>query len=292
MFRLAGEPSLCSLERDGDVFTVTYKGNQYGVRHNWKDEDNPWVYFDAGKIFKFTVSNKRVVKVEQIQTTQAYRTIEFFYAGDENIPTVAEPQNESDYTQKWQVKASGYILLVTELNKTQLDDKIYNGCTQITKNQTYYYDKEMKNAVNFNDDGIAEITDHCELYHPAVDYDKLVIDEFKISLLKYDTDLTLEGVTFENGVKTTTFVRKNTHTTGTLRFKIEPGPGRLNANDKEFVAELVGIQNDDLLTVDNYTGSKNVNVSKSISGEYRIKLIATKGGYVEYICVKPMPEAI
>ncbi len=290
MFRLASESSLCSFERDGDVFTVTYKGNQGGIEHNWNAEGDPWVYFEAGKIFKFTVSDKRVVKVEQIQTTQAYRTIEFFYAGDENIPTVAEPQNESDYTQKWQVTANNYVFLVTELNKAQLDDRAYNGCTQITKNQTYYYDKEMKNAVNFDNDGIAEITDHCDLYHPAVDYNALVIDEFKISLSQYADDLTLEGVTFDNGIKTTTYVRKNTETTSTIYFKIEPGPSR--ANDKEFTAELVGMQSDGLLTVESYVGSKSLEVAKSISGEYKIKLTATKGGYVEYICVKPMPQAV
>ncbi|MDE7400665.1 MAG: InlB B-repeat-containing protein [Clostridia bacterium] len=286
MFRLADEQSLCSFERNDDVFTVTYKGSNSGVGHNWKEENNPWVYFDAGKIFKFTVSDKRVVKVEQMLSTKANRTIEFFYENDENIPSVAQPQNESSYTQKWQVKANGAILLVTELNKAQLDERAYSGCTQITKNQTWYYDKEMQNAVNFDENGIAEITQHYDLYHPAVDYDAIVLDEFIITLSKYNTELELVGTSTENGIKITTFKRTDAQTSGDFDIKVEPGPWR--AKNLEFTAELVDIQNDGLLTVESYVGSKSVTLSKSITGEYRIKLTAAVGGYVEYICIQPL----
>lgn len=289
MYRTIGA-SQCSFARDGDTYTVTYLRNDSGVKLNWSAENDPWVYFDAGKIFKFTVENKRVVKAEQIQSEKPYRTIEFFFDGDEDIPQVPEPQNESSYVKKWQVSANGRNVMVTELNKAQLDRKIFgDDYKQLTKDQTYYYDEEMQNAVPFDKNGVAPVTEHTQLYHAEVSYKDLVVDGFEFTLSSASSrDLAREGVTTENGVKVTTFRRKDANTGGFYSITVRATPSAASSENKEFTVELVDAQDGEEITVKNFTGSKSVEVDKSIAREIRIKLTAEKGGYTEYICVKPM----
>lgn len=167
-YRIA-DTSYCSFQREGDTFTVTYNGNSGGIELNWEAQGNPWIFFDAGKKFKFTVSDNRVVKVEQIQTELAYRTIEFFYEGDADVPVVDQPEDESSYVQKWQVIADGRNMLLTELDKAYMDKIVYGDrYAEITKNQTYYYDEEMTEEVQFNEEGKVALNDHLKLYHPSV----------------------------------------------------------------------------------------------------------------------------
>ena len=277
----------CSFVRDGDTYTVTYQRNDSGIKLNWSAENNPWVYFDAGKIFKYTVSNKRVVKVEQIMETQAYRTIEFFFDGDENIPQVPEPQDESAYVQKWQVSVGGRKIMATELNKAELDAKIYgNDYLQITQKQTYYYDEELQNEVPFVN-GVAPLTEHTELYHADVRTEDLVVDGFTF---KGNRDLLREGASVENGVKVTTFRRLDNSTLGTYYISVSATPSAATAENKEFTVELVDKQDGESIEVKDYVGSKEVTVSKAITREITVKVTALKGGYAEYIRIKPMSD--
>ena len=276
----------CTFTREGNTFTFIYGGSQSAVQLNWAKENNPWIYFQSGKQFRFTVENKRVVKVEQMpaQATQAYRTTEFFFAGDKNVPEAAKPQ-ENNYKQKWQVVVGGKYALVETLNKAALDQKIYGEqFAQLTEKQTYYTDADMTKEVAFDNDGNAPINGHTELYHPAVNFSDLVVVGYEITT----SDLTKEGETTENGVKTTTFIRKDTSVNGTIYITVRPEPHA--ADDKEFTAEIVDAQSGETLTTRDYTGSKSLEISKSISREFKIKITATKGGYTEYICIKPLPQ--
>lgn len=278
----------CSFVRDGDTFTIAYLRNDSGIKLNWSAENDPWVYFDAGKIFKYTVANKRVVRVEQIMETQAYRTIEFFYDGDENIPQVPEPQDESAYVQKWQVSVDGWKIMATELNKAELDAKIYgNDYLQIIQNQTYYYDKEMRNRVPFDANGVAPLTEHTELYHAEVRMEDLIVDGFKF---KENRDLLREGASVENDVKVTTFRRLDNSTLGTYYISVSATPSAATAENKEFTVELVDKRDGENIEVKDFVGSKEVTVSKAITREITIKVTALKGGYTEYIRVKPMSD--
>ena len=285
MYRTA-DSSLSSFERDGDTFLVTYKGSYQAVKLNWSAEDDPWVYFTEGKKFKFTVKNDRVVKVEQIMDKAAYRTIEFFFDGDEDIPVVAEPQDESSYVRKWHVVVNGRNMIITELNKAELDETVYGSdFEQITKNQTYYYDRELTQEVEFVD-GVAPLNKHLELFHPIVRSEDLVVDSYEITAVG-SYDLKLEGAETVDGVKTTTFVRKDALNTGYVEIKVEPSPWL--AKHKTFTAEIVDAQSGEFLTEKYYTNSTTLQLPRSISREYLIKITADKGGYTEYICVKPMP---
>lgn len=285
MFRLA-DTSVCTLTRDGNTFTVTYKGSSAGVAHNWSEQGNPWVYFDAGKIFKFTVENNRVVKVEQIKTTAAYRTIEFYFDGDD-VPEIKEPI-DGDYTQKWQViNSNGSILLLTELNKAELDKKIYgDDFLQLTKNQTYYYDEAMTQAVPFVD-GVAPINAHTKLYHEYISFDDLVIDSYTITD-RSSGRLTLEGTSTDDDVKTTVFVRTDNMTTGSIELKINMSP--YSATDKEFTVEIVDKQEGEKIEESKFIGGTSIYLPRSITRQYTVKLTAVKGGYTEYIVIKPMPD--
>lgn len=285
MYRLA-DTSLCDFSRDGDMFTVTFKGSQSGVKHNWAEEGDPWVYFgEAGRIFRFTVSQNRVVKAEQIQTAQAYRTIEFFFEDDADIPVVETPQDENDYVQMWQVMANGRNMLCTELNKAELDRQVFGSdYEQITKDQTYYTDEGMQHPVPFDAGGIAPLNAHIVLYHATVSADDLVVNGY--TLTPQASTLQLVGTSTENGVKTTTYVRRDASTAGTVEIKIEATPW--SAREKDFTVEPVDAQSDEEIVVHEYIGSKSVSVPKSIAREYTLKITAVKGGYTEYIVIRPM----
>lgn len=284
MYKTIGA-SQCSFVRDGDTFTITYLRNDSGIKLNWSAENDPWVYFDAGKIFKFTVANKRIAKVEQIAISEPYRTIEFFYDGDENIPQVPKPQDESAYVQKWQLRVDGSNVMVTELNKSEMDKAIYgDSFKQITDKQTYYYDKEMRNEVPFDANGIAPITEHTELYHAEVRMEDLVVDGFTFT---GNRDLLREGASVENGVKVTTFRRLDNNALGTYYISVSATPSAATAENKEFTVELVDKQDGENIEVQDFVGSKEVTVSKAITREITIKVTALKGGHTEYIRVKP-----
>lgn len=286
MYRTAKSSSLSSFERDGDTFLVTYKGSSQAIQLNWSAEDDPWIYFTAGKKFKFTVRNNRVVKVEQIMNKAAYRTIEFFFEGDEDIPVVAEPKDESSYVQKWHVIVKGRNMIITELNKAELDKTVYGSdYEQITKNQTYYYDRELTQEVEFVD-GVAPLNKHLELFHPDVRSEDLIIDSYKIGNID-STELKLEGAETVDGVKTTILVRRNASEAGYIKFSVTPSPWL--ANNTEFTVEIVDAQSGEQLTVENASRGKYIKIPRSISRECLIKVTAEKGGYTEYICIKPMP---
>lgn len=98
----------------------------------------------------------------------------------------------------------------------------------------------------------------------------------------------MQGTSVEDGVKTTILVRTDAATTGRVDVRVKTTP--TSAPENDFTVELIDQQSGEELEVVSYTGSKSIYIPKNIEREFVIKITAVKGGYTEYICIKPMPQ--
>ena len=296
MARLADAGGAFSVSHlDDDTITIQYSGTSGGIQLNWSAYNNPWIYFDAGNTFEFKFSEGRLVQVHQRGGLQSkVRSTTIYYDGD-NLPEVAEPDDKDAYVQKWQLQIATerngtYIRYEENINKAELDSKLFgDDYSPQTKNQTYYYDEEKTQPVNFVG-GVATLDKHMVIYHVGVDYSNTTVARFEYSYGKLT--FTKVSETTELGYKVTTLRAVDTMNGVTsFMFSVQPQPS--NAQNKSIKITFVETPTDDaaiyenVIELDEREYATSVTIVFPVNGEYLLKVECTDGSVCEYIRILP-----
>ncbi|MCM1306325.1 MAG: InlB B-repeat-containing protein [Bacteroides sp.] len=293
----AATDSACTLEKTDDGFQVKYIGQDIAVRLTYVKYGMPYIYFDGGKTFDYKIEDGKLVEAKQ--SGSKTRTLTFYYEGDE-LPEVSEPEDISEYEQKWQLKVDVVgngtkILYESELDKAYLDKEcVGDDYKPQTVNLTYYYDEEMTQAINFTD-GKAVLDKHTTIYHPGVDKNNLTVAKyaFTSSTGYYN----LGDTTSPEGIVTTKLMMKEEmNGVNSLRFSLIPQPLH-TTNPTPIVtfestpdtADASVFENKITVTPSSGGTYYDIEVVFPISGQYTLKIASDDGFVCQYVKVLPKP---
>lgn len=280
---------------DGCVLTVTDEGYEVkyipmasAVQYRLVKYGTPYVYFTCGKTFEFKIVDSKLTEVKHSGGSKT-RTIKFFY-DSATLPEVSEPEDKTEYTQKWQLQvdiAGGGTkpLYVEGLNKQWLDKECFtDDYKPQTSKLTYYYDSDKTQAIPFDNDGNATINKHMTIYHPGVDRDNVTIASYDV---ESSTAYIKTEATSDAGVKTTTLMLRDE--TNSIQFSLSPRP--YNAKNPDPTVTLEGHPEgddalfEDLISVTHSSGATyyNVSVSLPVTGTYMLKIVSDDGYVCQYV---------